>query len=456
MEHLSLLGEEISTTEKYNREAVAASEYYKGKMRSIPSVPIRKLSDFSIWYTPGIAEVSRMISRDSSLSFELTGRWNSVAIITDGTRVLGLGNVGPEAAMPVMEGKALLFNYLGGVNAVPIPIRVSDRDQFITVAKALEPSFGGFNLEDIESPKCFFLLEKLQKEMHIPVWHDDQLGTASITLAGLFNALKVVGKRVEDVRIVLLGSGAANIATAYLLKAAGFTPGNILLVDTKGTLHPGREDMDSLMINNPWKYNLAMITNHDRIVGGPEVAFKGADVVISASRSDPSFMKGEWIRSMNRDAIVFALANPLPEIWPASAKEYGARVVATGRSDFPNQINNSLVFPAVFRGVLDSRSSGVNFDVMVTASREIAGFIADPHEDHIVPSMDDWEMYPIVAAAVAAKTSELGLARKKGSRTQFLGIAREIIEENRRFYQKCVDNGLIKGLREAGIVGKED
>ena len=302
---------------------------------------------FSIWYTPGIAEVSRMISRDSSLSFELTGRWNSVAIITDGTRVLGLGNVGPEAAMPVMEGKALLFNYLGGVNAVPIPIRVSDRDQFITVAKALEPSFGGFNLEDIESPKCFFLLEKLQKEMHIPVWHDDQLGTASITLAGLFNALKVVGKRVEDVRIVLLGSGAANIATAYLLKAAGFTPGNILLVDTKGTLHPGREDMDSLMINNPWKYNLAMITNHDRIVGGPEVAFKGADVVISASRSDPSFMKGEWIRSMNRDAIVFALANPLPEIWPASAKEYGARVVATGRSDFPNQINNSLVFPGL-------------------------------------------------------------------------------------------------------------
>ncbi len=450
-----LLEQETSATETYNRDSVTAAEFYKGKIRSVPKVPIKTLADFSIWYTPGIAEVSRRISKDTSLSFEMTGRWNSVAILTDGTRVLGIGNVGPEAAMPVMEGKALLFNYLGGVNAVPIPIRVQDREAFFDVAKALEPSFGGFNLEDIESPKCFFLLEKLQKELEIPVWHDDQLGTASIILAGLYNALKITGKQLKDVRLVLLGSGAANVATAHLLKAAGFNMGNITLVDSKGILNPSREDMDSLMINNPWKYDLAMMTNSDRLTGGPAEAIRGADVVVSASRSDPGFMKQDWIRLMQDDPIIFALANPFPEIWPSKAKEAGARIVATGRGDFPNQINNSLVFPAVFRGVLDARAKGVNFDVMVTASREIAEFIKDPHEDRIVPNMGDWEMYPQVASAVAAKTSELGLSRVRGSRNQFLSTATEIIEENRRFYQKSVESGMVRELKEAGIIGKE-
>ncbi|MCL5786320.1 MAG: NADP-dependent malic enzyme [Candidatus Thermoplasmatota archaeon] len=447
---------EFSDTAKYNEAAVIVSESYKGKTRVIPKVPIRDLSDFSIYYTPGIAEVSRRIAADPGMSFELTGRWNSVAILTDGTRVLGLGNVGPHAAMPVMEGKALIFNYLGGVNAVPITMMIRSSDEFMAVARALEPSFGGYNLEDIESPKCFFLLQNLQKELNIPVWHDDQLGTASITLAGLTNALKVTGRRREDSWIVLLGSGAANIATATLLGSAGFDLGKIILVDSHGILHPEREDMDSLMINHPWKYDLAMKTNSERIKGGAEEALKGADIVISAAKSQPGFIKKEWIRSMNRDPIVFALANPLPEIWPNDAKEAGASVVATGRGDFPNQINNSLVFPAVFRGVLDARAKGVNMDVMVTASNEIAAFVKVPSEDHIVPSMNDWEMYPQVAAAVAAKTSEIGLARKNGTRGQFLSIATDIIEENRRFYQKAFDNGLIKDFRGVIEVGKKN
>ncbi len=438
--------DDASRTEEFNNYAVKYSEYYKGKVQIMPKVPVHSLSDFSIWYTPGVAEVSRRISQNSDLSFEMTGRWNSIAILTDGTRVLGLGNIGPEAAMPVMEGKSLIFNFLGAVNAVPIPIRTKTKEEFISVAKALEPSFGGYNLEDIESPKCFFILEELQKSLTIPAWHDDQLGTACITLSGLINSLRVTGRKIEDTRVVLLGSGAANIAAAHLLFAAGFREGNIILADSKGVLNPEREDMDSLMLNNPWKYQLAMRTNGERISGPSEKAFKGADVIISASKPGPDTIKQEWIRTMNSDPVIFALANPTPEIWPSKAKEAGASIVATGRGDFPNQINNSLVFPGVFRGVLDARAKGVNFKIMVAASYEIADFVKDPHPEKIVPTMDDWELYPAVAAAVASKTVEMGLARKTNSREGFYRTSHDLIEENRRVYMKLMEEKLIKEL----------
>ncbi len=439
-----------SRTAKFDELAIVYSGYYKGKIQTIPKVPVRHLSDFSVWYTPGVAAVSLKIAKEIDLSFEMTGKWNNVAIITDGTRVLGIGNVGPEASLPVMEGKALIFNFLGGVNAMPVPIRVHSKDEFIATAKALEPSFGGFNLEDIESPKCFFILEELQKSLSIPAWHDDQLGTACISLAGLFNGLKLTNRKIEEAKIVLMGSGAANIATAFLLFAAGAKPGNILMTDSHGILEPERNDMDKLMLNNPWKYQLAIKTNSERLKGPEENAFKGADVVIAASKPGPGTIKPDWIRSMNTDAIVFALANPNPEIWPDDAIASGAKIVATGRSDFNNQVNNSLVFPGVFRGILDARSKGVNFDVMVSASKEIANFVKDPSPEKIVPSMDEWELYPDVASAVAHKTVELGLARKIDSREGFRKTASEIIETNRKLYLKLLDDKLIKDLPGGG------
>ncbi|MCL4326930.1 MAG: NADP-dependent malic enzyme [Candidatus Thermoplasmatota archaeon] len=435
-------------TANFNRLAIKYSQKYRGKINTMPKVPINKLGDFSIWYTPGVAAVSEKIKEDHDLSFELTGRWNSVAIVTDGTRVLGLGNIGPEAAMPVMEGKALIFNYLGGINAIPLPVKTDSREYFNSVVRSLEPSFGAINLEDIESPKCFFILDELQKSMNIPVWHDDQLGTASITLAGLINALRIVGKKKEDVRIALIGSGAANLATAYLLKAAGFNTGNLIIADHLGVLEPEREDMDKLMINNPWKYKFAMESNRDRIKGGIENSIKGADVIISAAKSQPGFIRKEWIKTMNSDPIVFALANPSPEIWPGDAKAAGARIVATGRSDFPNQINNSLVFPSLFRGVLDARAKGVNFDVMVTASEEIANFVENPVEEMIIPRMDQYDLYPRVAAAVAYKTSQLGLARRNNSKEWFYNNAKEIIDFNRKIYGEILGNGLIERMDE--------
>lgn len=438
--------DDLSRTEDFNRKAIRYSEYYKGKIQVVPKVPVEHLQDFSVWYTPGVAAVSRKIAENTDLSFELTGRWNSIAILTDGSRVLGLGNIGPEAAMPVMEGKSLIFNFLGAVNAVPIPIRIQNKEEFISVARALEPSFGGFNLEDIESPKCFYVLESLQKSLSIPAWHDDQLGTACITLAGLINSLRIVGKKIEDAKVLLLGSGAANIAAAHLLFAAGFKEGNLIMADSKGVLEPDRPDMDSLMLNNPWKYQLALRTNSERIKGPAELAFKGVDAVISAAKPGPDTIKKDWIRTMNDDGIVFALANPVPEIWPEAAKEAGARIVATGRSDFPNQVNNSLVFPGVFRGVLDARAKGVNFNIMVTASYEIANFIKDPDEDKIVPTMEEWELHPRVASAVASKTVEMGLARKSNSKEGFFKNAEEMIEANRKMYMRLMSEKLIKGL----------
>ncbi len=435
-------------TQHFNKLAVEYSRYYKGKIRNYPNVPISSVNDFSYWYTPGVAEVSRVINKSPDESFELTGRWNSIGIITDGTRVLGLGNVGPEAAMPVMEGKAMIFNLFGGVNAVPLPMRVSSGEEFIKVAMALEPSFGGYNLEDIESPKCFFVLRELQEKLSIPAWHDDQLGTACIILAGLINSLRIAGKKIPDTTVSLIGSGAANIAAAHLMIEAGFKPGNIIMVDSKGILEPERTDLDKIMISNPWKYELALKTNEERRKGDIEESMEGVDIVVSAAKSQPGLIKPEWVRKMNRDPAIFALANPLPEIWPDDAKSAGAKVVATGRSDFPNQINNSLVFPGIFRGVLDARSRGVNFRIMVKAAYEIADYVKNPDPDHIVPTMGDWELYPRVASSVARATVEEKLARKVNSKEGFYKTASEIITLNRENFEKMMKLNIVEKLPE--------
>jgi malate dehydrogenase (oxaloacetate-decarboxylating) len=440
------MSQQKERTEELYKLAVEYSKFYGGKIMMVPKVPVRTLDDFSIWYTPGVAAVSRAIAKDPNLSFELTSRWNTIAIVTDGTRVLGLGNVGPEAAMPVMEGKALIFKYLGGVNAVPITIGVRDQQEFFNIVKALEPAFGGFNLEDIESPKCFFLLDNLRKTLKVPVWHDDQQGTAGATLAGLFNALKLTDRKPKDTRVVFFGAGASNIATARVLITAGFDPGNLILIDTKGILHPEREDMDELMLHNPWKYEFAIKTNKDRIKGGLKEALKGADVLVAASKPGPGTFPKEYIKEMNKDPIVFVLANPVPEIWPWEAKEMGAKIVATGRSDFPNQVNNSLVFPAVFRGALDAKAVTITDEMIVAASAELAKFAEEKgiSENYIIPTMEEWEVYPRVAATVAQKAVEQGLARNKMSWQEFHERARQIIEESRLVLSTLVKNGLIQ------------
>ncbi|MFP3484361.1 MAG: NADP-dependent malic enzyme [Vulcanisaeta sp.] len=434
-------------SEKWFKIAIEASRRYGGKIMVLPKVPIRSFQDFSIWYTPGVAAVSKEISKDVDKSFEYTWRWNAIAVLTDGTRVLGLGNVGPEAAIPVMEGKALLFKYLGGVDAVPLPVRARTADELISIAKAIEPAFGGINLEDIESPKCFYVLDRLREELKIAVWHDDQQGTAGATLAGLINAFRIVGKRMEDSVIVLVGAGASNIATARILIKAGVKPGNIILVDSKGILHPEREDMDKLMLTNPWKYELAIKTNAERRKGGIKEALVGADAVVAASTPGPGVIKKEWIKLMNKDPIVFALANPIPEIWPWEAKEAGAKVVATGRSDFPNQVNNSLVFPGVFRGALDVRAKTITDEMIIAAAQEIANFVGDKlSEDKILPTMEEWEFYPRVAAAVAVKAVEQGVARKTTSWKEEYERAREIIMTARLMIETLFGKGLIKNL----------
>ena len=434
-------------SEKWFKIAVEASRRYGGKVMVLPKVPVRSLQDFSIWYTPGVAAVSREISRDVDKSFEYTWRWNAIAVLTDGTRVLGLGDVGPEAAMPVMEGKSLLYKYLGGVDAVPLPVRVSTPDDLVNIGKAIEPAFGGINLEDIESPKCFYVLDKLRKELKIAVWHDDQQGTAGAILAGLINAFKIVGKRMEDSTIVFIGAGASNIAAARILIKAGVKPGNIVLVDSKGILHPEREDMDKLMLTNPWKYELALKTNAERRRGGIKEALVGADAVVAASVQGPGVIKKEWVRSMNKDPIVFALANPIPEIWPWEAKEAGAKVVATGRSDFPNQVNNSLVFPGVFRGALDVRVKTITDEMIIAAAQEIANFVGDKlSEDKILPTMEEWDFYPRVAAAVAVKAVEQGVARKSTGWKEEYERAREIIATAKLMIETLFGKGLIRNL----------
>ena len=431
--------------EEASRKAMRYSAYYGGKISTAPKVPIRSLDDFSIWYTPGVAAVSKVIQRNTDLSFEYTNRWNTVAVITDGSRVLGLGKIGPEAALPVMEGKALIYKYLGGVDAYPIPIRVSSIDQYVETVKALEPALGGVNLEDTESPKCFEILERLQHDMKIPVWHDDEQGTAGVILAALFNALELTGREIGEARITLLGSGAANVAAVRLLIEAGARPGNLVVVDSKGILHPDREDIDKLLLRNRWKYEIALKTNSSRLRGTLADALKGADALVAASTPGPSTIKRKEVASMDRRSIVFLLANPVPEMWPEEALKAGAEIVATGRSDFPNQVNNSLLFPGAFRGALDVRAKTITDSMIIAGARELADFAKEKglSRTKIVPSMLDWEVYSRVAARVGLKAQAEGQARKKASEEELADHARKIIELSRETLRVLVRSGII-------------
>ncbi len=436
----------VEELDRPSKAAVKAAPYYGGKLEIIPKIPVRSLEDFAVWYTPGVAAVCKAIKENRDLSFEYTWRWNTIAVVTNGTRVLGLGNIGPEAAMPVMEGKSLIFKFLGGVDAFPLCLNIQDPDKFVEVVKTLEPGLGGVNLEDISSPECFYILDKLRKEMSIPVWHDDQLGTAAATLAGLFNALKLTGRKLNRSRIVLLGAGAANIATARLLEKAGADMSKMILVDTRGILHAEREDMDELMLKNPWKYELGLKTNREKRHGDIPEALRDADVLIAASRPGPGVLKKEWIRSMAENPVIFLLANPVPEMWPWEAKEAGAAVVATGRSDFPNQVNNSLVFPAVFRGVLDIRAKTITDTMVLHAAWALANYVPEEKltPDYIIPTMQEWEVYVHVAAAVAEKASEEGVARHPMTYEEELVNARNVIERARKVLISLMDLKLIK------------
>jgi len=418
--------------------------FYEGKMQVIPKCVIRNVDDFAVWYTPGVAAPCREIQANPDKSFELTNRWNYVAVVTDGTRVLGLGDIGPEAAMPVMEGKALLFKYLGGVDAFPICLRTKDPDEIIKICKALEPTFGGINLEDIEKPKCFKVLEQAREQMNIPVWHDDQQGTATVILAGLMNAFKLVGKKPKESLITLVGSGAANIRTAYVLMKWGVKPGNIILADSKGVIYKGRKDINKE--EDPWKYDLTQKTNAEDRTGDIPEAFKGADAVVAASKPGPNTIKKEWIKTMANDAIVFACANPIPEIWPWDAEEAGARIVATGRSDFPNQVNNSMGFPAIFRGVLDVKAKTVTDDMCIAAAQELADYANERgiNEKNLLPRMDEWEVFPREAVACALKSIEQGVARVKLSRQELYERASAIIQNARQSTELLMKHGLIK------------
>jgi malate dehydrogenase (oxaloacetate-decarboxylating) len=417
---------EAKETEDLNERSLRLARFYQGKIETFPKVPVRRLSDFSLWYTPGIAAVSRAIAADRDEAFALTGRWNTIAIVTDGSRVLGLGDIGPEAALPVMEGKALLFKYLGGVDAVPLPIATQDPREIVETVLRLAPAFGGINLEDIASPKCFEILEALQKRLPIPVWHDDQLGTAASTVAGLLSALVLTHRAFRSTRTVLVGAGAANLVAARLLVKLGHDPQRLTLVDHKGVLGPDREDLDELQIHNPWKYHLALETRGGGRSGGIAEALEGADILIAASTPGPHTIRPEWIRSMAKDPIVFALANPVPEIWPSEAHEAGAAIVATGRSDFPNQVNNSLVFPAVFRGVLDARARSIPDEIVLAAAEELARRSEEQGRtpEHLLPTMEEREVFPHIAAAVAEKAVALGIARVRHTREEFLEVAR--------------------------------
>jgi len=418
--------------------------FYEGKAQIMPKCAITSPKDFAIWYTPGVATPCKDIQANKDLSFELTNRWNYVAVVSDGTRVLGLGDIGPEAAMPVMEGKALLFKYLGGVDAFPICLKTKDPDEIVRACELIEPSFGGINLEDIEKPKCFYVLEKARERLQIPVWHDDQQGTATVILAGLMNAFKIVGKKPKESLITLVGAGSANLRTAYVLIRWGIRPGNIMLVDTKGIIYPGRKDIKKE--EDPWKYELSQKTNAEDRRGDIPEAFKNVDAVVAASKPGPDTIKKEWISTMADDSIIFACANPIPEIWPWEAKEAGARIVATGRSDFPNQVNNSLGFPAIFRGVLDVKAKTVTDDMCIAAAQELAKFAEERgmHDDDILPRMEEWEVYPREAVACALKSIEQGVARVKLSKQELYERASAIIKNARDSTQLLMKHGLIK------------
>ncbi len=433
----------LAKAKKPGEDAMKLHPFYQGKVEVVPKCCIRGFEDFAIWYTPGVAQPCLDINKHPDKVLEHTNKANFVAIVSDGTRVLGLGDIGPEAGLPVMEGKAILFKYLGGVDAFPVCLDTKDPDDLITAVKWLQPTFGGINLEDISQPKCFYILDTLRKEARIPVWHDDQQGTAAITLAGLINALKIVGKELSEVKITMIGAGASNICISRIFIAAGVTPGRIVMVDSKGTLHKGRKELREKFKE---KWEMCQKTNEEQILGGIPEAMKGADVCVALSTPGPGVIKKEWVQSMAKDSVLFACANPIPEIWPWEAKEAGARVVATGRSDFPNQVNNSLGFPGIFRGTLDVMATTITDEMCIAASYELAKCAEDKglSEDYIVPTMDEWEVFPREATAVGMKAVEQGVARLKLTREELLEKSSSVIKKARDETQMLMKQGFIK------------
>jgi malate dehydrogenase (oxaloacetate-decarboxylating) len=424
-------------------QAMKLHPFYQGKIEVSLKTPVRSFDDFAIWYTPGVAEPCREIARRPEAVYEMTNKWNNVAIVTDGTRVLGLGDIGPEASLPVMEGKSLLFKFLGGVDAFPICLKTKDPDEIVETVQRITPAFGGINLEDIAQPKCFDILARLRTTLEIPVWHDDQQGTATIVVAGAINAVKVVGKKMADVTVAMVGAGASNVRTAYILIAAGANPRNIIMTDSKGILHVGRTELKDAY---PEKWDLANRTNGAQRTGGVPEAMKGADIVIAASRPGPGVVQKAWVSAMADDPIVFTIANPTPEIWPWEALEAGAKVVATGRSDFPNQVNNSLGFPGIFRGTLDVRAKTITDEMCLAAARELARIAEDQglREDYIVPTMEQEDVFSREAVAVGMKAIEQGIARVKRSRKELLERAREIIHRARAQARHLMATGYIR------------
>ena len=388
----------------YAKESLRLHGEWKGKIEVVTRVPVENKDDLSLAYTPGVAQPCLEIQKDVNKSYELTRRWNMCLVVTDGSAVLGLGNIGPEAGMPVMEGKCVLFKAFGDVDAFPLCIKSNDVDEIVNTIYMISGSFGGVNLEDISAPRCFEIEKKLKEKCDIPIFHDDQHGTAIITLAGLTNALKVVGKKKEDVHVVMNGAGAAAISIARLLLTAGFQ--NITLCDRKGAIYEGRpEGM------NPVKDEMSKVTNLDKKAGSLADMLVGADVFIGVSA--PGAVTTEMVKTMNKDAVVFACANPTPEIFPDDAKAGGAKVVSTGRSDFPNQINNVLAFPGIFRGAFDVRAKEINDEMKLAASEALANLIADEElsPEYIIPKAFDKRVGPAVAKAVAEAAKRTGVAR---------------------------------------------
>ena len=387
----------------YAKESLRLHGEWKGKIEVVATVPVNNKEDLSLAYTPGVAQPCLEIQKDINKSYELTRRHNLCAVITDGTAVLGLGDIGPEAGMPVMEGKCVLFKSFGNVDAFPLCIKTKDVDEFVNTVYLLSGSFGGINLEDIAAPRCFEIERKLKEKCDIPIFHDDQHGTAVITLAGLTNALKVVGKQKEDVKIVTSGAGAAAVSIVKLLLAAGFK--HITMCDRTGAIYKGRDGLNWI------KEEMAEVTNLDRRAGSIADMLVGADVFIGVSA--PNTVTTDMVKTMNRDGIIFACANPTPEIFPDDAKAGGAAVIATGRSDFPNQINNVLAFPGIFRGTFDVRASDINEEMKMAAARALAGLISDEelNAEYIIPRAFDKRVGPAVAAAVAQAARDSGVAR---------------------------------------------
>jgi malate dehydrogenase (oxaloacetate-decarboxylating) len=434
-------------------EALRLHPYYRGKVQTMLKCPVRSFEDFSIWYTPGVAAPCKAIQQDPALAYEYTNKANTVAVVTDGTRVLGLGNIGAQAGMPVMEGKALLFKYLGGVDAVPLCLDTEDADDIIRTVRLIQPNYGGINLEDIAQPKCFRVLDTLRTDpaMQIPVFHDDQQGTATVLLAGLLNALKVTNRDIRNTRFALVGLGAANVATLRLLQASGVSLEQVIATDSRGILHRDRDDIARQAADYPDKWRVCLGSNPDDVRGGVAEAMAGAEVCIAFAQPGPGTIKPEWVAGMAADSIVFPCSNPVPEIWPWEAKAAGARIVGTGRSDFPNQLNNSLGFPAIFRGALDVRARTITDEMCLAAAAEIAAYGEELglDDDHLVPTMEDQDVFPREAAALGAKAVEQGVARIVMTRDELYATAKAQIDAAKAMIATMMASGDILPVPEA-------